>query len=167
MYRLAGPRFTEGMRILTLVTAVGACLTAGVMFGFSTIVMTALRQLPATQAIAAMNAMNRTAPNPLFMLALFGSAIACGVLGVWAVAHPGEPGTTYVLIGAIVYLAGTLLTIVYHIPRNNALSRMDPDAADTVQHWATYAAGWTAWNHVRTLTSLAGAVLLFLGFHNR
>lgn len=155
------------MRILSLVTAIAACVSAGVFFGFSTFVMPAIRRLPAAQGVTAMNAINRAAPNPLFMLALFGSAIACCVLGVWALTHRGDPGSTYVLLGAVVYVAGTLLTIVYHVPRNNALMRMDPDAAETARYWLTYAAGWTAWNHVRCLTSLAGAVLLFLGFHDR
>lgn len=163
MYRLAIHRFTGGMQIVSLVTAIAACLSAGVFFGFSTFVMSAIRRLPATQGITAMNALNRAAPNPLFMLALFGSAIACCVLGVWALTQRGEPGWLYVLLGAIVYVAGTLLTIVYHVPRNNALLRMDPDAAETVRYWPSYAAGWTAWNHVRCLTSLAGAVLLLLG----
>lgn len=163
MYRLTRYGFTEGMRILTLVTAIGACLSAGVFFGFSTFVMPAMRRLSAPQGIAAMNAINRAAPNPLFMLALFGSAVACCVLGVWALTHRGEPGAVFVLLGSIVYVAGTLLTIVYHVPRNNALMGMDPDAAETARYWATYAPGWAAWNHVRTLTSLAGSVLLFLG----
>lgn len=163
MYRLTRDESTEGMRILCLVTAIAACLTAGVFFGFSTFVMPAIRRLPAAQGIAAMNALNRAAPNPLFMLALFGSAIVCCVLAVWALTQRGEPGSLYVLLGSIVYVAGTLLTIVYHIPRNNALLRMDPDAAETVRYWPTYAAGWTLWNHVRLLTSLAGAVLLFIG----
>ncbi|MBO0878116.1 MAG: DUF1772 domain-containing protein [Pseudonocardia sp.] len=69
--------------------------------------------------------------------------------------------------GSVVYAAGTVLTIAFHIPRNNALARMDPDAAETVRYWAGYAAAWSVGNHGRTLTSLAGAVLLVLGSHAR
>lgn len=167
MSRLARCGFTDDMRILSLVTAVAACLTAGVFFGFSTFVMPAIRRLPPAQAIPAMNAINRAAPNPLFMLALFGAAVACCVLAVWALTHRGTPGALYVLIGAVVYVAGALVTVVYHVPHNDALMRMTPDAAETVRYWATYAPNWSLWNHVRTLTSLAGAVLLFLGFHAR
>lgn len=61
-------------------------------FGFSTFVMPAIRRLPPAQAIPAMNAINRAAPNPLFMLALFGAAVACCVLAVWALTHPGTLG---------------------------------------------------------------------------
>jgi uncharacterized membrane protein len=167
MYRLTRYGFTDDMRILSLVTAIAAFLTAGVFFGFSTFVMPALRRLPATQGIAAMNAINRAAPNPPFMLTLFGSALACCVLAVSAGLHLGRPGSVLVLLGSLVYVAGTVLTIVFHIPRNDALGRMDPDAAETVRYWAGYAAAWTTGNHVRTLSSLAGAVLLVLGFQAR
>jgi uncharacterized membrane protein len=62
-------------RGLTLAAAVGAGITAGVYFAFSTFIMTGLRRLSHAQSIAAMNAINKAAPNPLFMLALFGTAI--------------------------------------------------------------------------------------------
>ena len=53
-------------RVLTIVTALGAGLNAGVFFAFSSFVMTALRRLPATQSISAMNAINKAAPTAWF-----------------------------------------------------------------------------------------------------
>jgi uncharacterized membrane protein len=51
---------------------------------------------------------------------------------------------------------------VYHVPRNEALALVNPARADAVDLWRDYARSWTAWNHVRTLTSIAGAATLVL-----
>jgi uncharacterized membrane protein len=55
-----------------------------------------------------------------------------------------------------------VLTIVYHVPSNDALAVVDPAGAGAAGVWRHYVTGWTAWNHVRTLTSLAAAVILAL-----
>jgi uncharacterized membrane protein len=168
MCRLALPSFTGRMtntidgypRALTLIAAVGAGLAAGVFFAFSTFVMAALRHLPAPQGIRAMQAINKAAPNPWFMLVLFGTALVCVVLGVSAVRRWGEPAAAWQLAGAALYLVCVVLTMAYHVPRNDALARLDPDAAGAVAPWHHYLTYWTAWNHVRTLSATAGALAL-------
>jgi hypothetical protein len=55
---------------LKLLTALGCGLAAGVFFAFSTFVMPALVRLQPPQGIAAMQSINITAINPLFMIAL-------------------------------------------------------------------------------------------------
>ena len=86
MDRLTLVPFTGGMtsitRTLTIATAVGSGLVGGVLFGFSTFVMRALDRLPAADAMAAMQSINREAPNPLFMAALFGTAATGLALGL-------------------------------------------------------------------------------------
>jgi uncharacterized membrane protein len=149
-------------RALTLVAAVGAALVAGVFFAFSTFIMQALRQLPDAQGISAMQAINRAAPSPLFMTALFGSALVCLALAISALTRLREPAALLQLAGSAVYVAGVVLTIVYHVPRNDALDVVDPAGAGAADIWQHYLSGWTAWNHVRTLTSLVGSVILVL-----
>jgi uncharacterized membrane protein len=56
-----------------------------------------------------------------------------------------------------------VLTIAYHVPRNNLLASVDPNGVDSVRHWAAYSPAWTAWNHVRTISSIAAAALLTIG----
>jgi uncharacterized membrane protein len=147
--------------VLTLITALACGLVAGFFFAYSASVMRALARLPAPQGIAAMQSINVVVINPLVMSALFGTALACAVLIVAAVIEWGEPYAVYLLIGGAVYLVGVvLLTIVYHVPRNDALARVDPDSPDAARHWSRYAGGWTAWNHVRAVTALAAATLL-------
>jgi uncharacterized membrane protein len=69
----------------TLVTALGCGLVAGVFFAFSSFVMAALKRLPAAEGIAAMQSINILAVTPIFMTALFGTAVACLGLAAWAV----------------------------------------------------------------------------------
>ncbi len=76
-----------------------------------------------------------------------------------------EPGAAYLLIGAGLYLAGAILvTIVFTVPRNNALATVNPASADGTWLWNTYVIVWTAWNHVRTGTALVASALLTIGF---
>jgi hypothetical protein len=53
-----------------------------------------------------------------------------------------------------------VLTIVYHVPRNDALATLEPNDASAVDHWRRHTKTWTAWNHVRTVAPLAAATLL-------
>ncbi|EIV93564.1 DUF1772 domain-containing protein [Frankia sp. QA3] len=147
---------------LTLITAVGAAVVGGVFFAFSAFVMTALRRLPPDQGLAAMQSVNRQAPTAAFMLVMFGTAAACVMLGVMSVRDPHGPGAWYRLAGAVLYLLGVLMTIAYHVPHNDTLARVDPAAAGAAGSWLRYASDWTVWNHVRTLLSVAGAVVLVI-----
>jgi uncharacterized membrane protein len=152
--------------VLTLFAALGCAMMTGVFFAFSAFVMKALARLPAEQGVAAMQAINVAAVTFAFMVALFGPAVACGVLAVRAVLAWEERFAPYLLGGAAVYLVGTiLLTIVYHVPRNNALAKVEPHDAAAEGHWRRYLSGWTAWNHVRAASSLAAAAALTVALH--
>ena len=147
--------------VLTLVTVVACGLVAGFFFAFSTCVMKALARLPAAQGVAAMQSINVVVINPLVMAALFGTAMACGVLVIASVVEWGDPYAVYLLVGGLVYLVGAIvLTGVYHVPRNNALASVDPNGPDAASDWDRYVRTWTAWNHVRTVAPLTSATLL-------
>lgn len=146
--------------VLTLVTAIACGLVAGFFFAFSTTVMGALARLPGAQGLAAMQWINIVVINPLVMLALFGTGVACAVLVIAGFVELGDPYAVYLLIGGLVYIAGVVvLTMAYHVPRNNALAAMDPNDAEAPSFWNRYVRTWTAANHVRTLAPLASATL--------
>ena len=151
---------------LTLLGALGCGMMAGVFFAFSAFVMKALARLPTEQGVAVMQAINVAAVTPAFMAALFGTAVACGALVVFALFAWDEPFAPYLLVGGALYLVGTiLLTIVYHVPRNEALATVDPHSADAEGHWTRYLSGWTVWNHVRAAAALAAAATLTIALH--
>jgi uncharacterized membrane protein len=158
---------TDGLLfVLTLLAALGCAMMAGVFFAFSGFVMKALARLQPAEGVAAMQAINVAAVTPAFMTALFGIAVTCGVLSVWAFFAWDEPFVPYLLVGGALYLGGTiLLTVAYHVPRNEALARVEPHGADAESYWVRYLSGWTAWNHVRASTALAAAVTLTLALH--
>lgn len=146
-------------RTLTLVAAIGAGLSAGVFFAFSTFVMKAVGRLPDAQGISAMQAINKAAPTPPFMAALFGTAAVCVALGAWALSRLSQPRAVWLLVGCGLYLVAIVLTAVYHVPHNNALATLDPLSAGAGAKWRDYLGGWVPWNHVRTLASLASAII--------
>jgi uncharacterized membrane protein len=151
---------------LTLLGALGCGLVAGVFFAFSAFVMKALGRLPAEQGVAAMQAINVAAVTPAFMAALFGTAAACSALAVSALFAWDEYFAPYLLVGSALYLVGTiLLTVAYHVPRNEALARVEPHGAGAGRHWTRYLSGWTAWNHVRAAGALAAAATLTIALH--
>jgi uncharacterized membrane protein len=149
-------------RGLTLAAAIGVGITAGVYFAFSTFVMTALRRLSHSQAITAMNAINKAAPNPLFMLALFGTGIICILLMISGFQHRDDPAAAWQIAGSALYLLSVLVTVTYHIPHNDALMKIDPDGTGAGATWSHFYSGWMAWNHVRTLAAIGGTASLVL-----
>lgn len=154
-------------RPLTVACAVGAGLVAGVYFAFSTFVMRGLRDVPAPVGMSAMQSINRAAPNPLFVVALIGTGLGCIVLGIVAGTRWSDPAAPWALGGAALYVTSLVLTVAYHIPRNDALGRVDPTAPGAAERWQQYLAAWVPWNHVRTVTSLAGAVALTIALVRR
>ncbi len=156
----------DSLVALTLVTALGCGLNAGVFFSFSSFVMSALARLRPAQGIAAMQSINRVAVTPVFMTALFGTGAASVALDVWALADWDDSFGPYLLAASALYLVGTLgLTMIYHVPRNDALAAVEPERADAAGRWARYVAEWTRWNHVRAGAALAAAASLTVALH--
>jgi len=145
-------------RILTIVSALGSGLVAGIFFAFSTFIMKSLNQLAPAEGIRAMQEINKEAPNGWFMSVLFGTAAVGAVLAVPAVRHLDDPGAGYRIAGFGLYMIGIVLTIAYHVPRNNALDAIHADSAGAAGFWRHYVSTWTAWNHLRTLGALAAAL---------
>jgi uncharacterized membrane protein len=113
---------------VTLGTALGCGLCAGVFFAFSAFVMPALGRLPSGQGIAAMQSINRLAVTPAFMTALFGSALPCAGLAVWGVVAWGERSAPWLVAGSVLYLAGAIVvTIAANVPLNDALAASRAD----------------------------------------
>ncbi|MBE9228522.1 DUF1772 domain-containing protein [Phormidium sp. LEGE 05292] len=153
---------------LKLFSALGCGLIAGVFFAFSTFVMNALSRLQPKEGIAAMQSINITAINPLFMIALFGTAATCLFLTVLSLLKWHQSSAVYLLVGSLLYLIGTVLvTIAFNVPLNDALAKVKPESIEGANLWARYLKDWTFWNHVRTLAALVAAVLLTFALCDR
>jgi len=142
----------------TLLAALGCGLIAGVFFAFSSFVMKALARLPASAGIAAMQSINIVVLRSWFMAAFLGTAAACVLASIYSLFRLQEPGVVFLLVGSALYLVGSfLVTIVFNVPRNEALAKLVPADPNGASLWSGYVASWTAWNHVRTIAALAAA----------
>lgn len=144
-------------RLLMLTThgaALGAALIGGTLFAFSSFVMPALARLEPAAGIRAMQQINVAAVTRSFIVVFLATAVACAAL---MAVHPARVRG----VGALLYLGGTFaLTVAVHVPRNDALARLDPASLEAAAQWKHYVASWTSWNHVRTAAALLSAVVL-------
>jgi uncharacterized membrane protein len=154
----------DALLVLTLVSALGAGIVAGVFFAFSTFVMAALGRVPAPEGIRAMQEINITVINPWFMTALFGTGVACLAVIIAALADWDGAYGPYLVAAGVLYVVGCVgVTMAFNVPRNNVLARLDAASGQAVDPWRRYLVEWTAWNTVRTVASLAAAGALIGG----
>jgi uncharacterized membrane protein len=150
---------------LTVIAALGCGLVAGVFYAFSVMVMRSLAQLPADHGVAAMQAINVAALRPVFLWVFTGTAAVCAAVVVGSLVD-WDDASPYLVVGGLLYLVGSFgLTVGYHVPRNEALDRVEPSGPDTPRHWSRYVREWTMGNHVRGAASLAAAALLTIALH--
>jgi uncharacterized membrane protein len=150
---------------LTVIAALGCGLIAGVFYAFSVMVMRSLAQLPAQHGVAAMQAVNVAALRPVFLWAFTGTAAVCAAVVVGSLVD-WDDASPYLVVGGLLYLVGSFgLTVGYHVPRNEALDRVEPSSPDAARHWSRYVGEWTMGNHVRGAASLAAAALLTIALH--
>ncbi|MBS1679381.1 MAG: DUF1772 domain-containing protein [Actinobacteria bacterium] len=147
--------------VLTFVTALGCALAAGVFYAFSAFVMAGLDLRPPATAVAAMQGINRTAPRPPLMLVLFGTAPLCLAVAVIALVERDGADSWLALVGAAVYLVGAIaVTMACNVPLNERLARVDPAGPAAAEEWRRFDRPWRAWNHVRTVSSLAATAAM-------
>jgi uncharacterized membrane protein len=107
---------------LTFLAALGAGLISGLFFAFSSFVMTALHRLPSATGISAMQSINVAVLNPLFFAAFFGTAVLCILLVLAGLIRWPESDAIYLIVDALLYLAGTILVTMVC----NVLDGMEP-----------------------------------------
>ena len=138
----------------TLLSLVGSGLMAGVFFIFSVCIMRVLGSQPPAQGMATMLAIGVVIVNPWFMTVFLGTAILSLYLMVAALVGAHGAGGSAVIAASLAYVVGSVLvTMVFNVPRNEALVAASPDSAVAVGLWVDYLSSWTAWNHVRTVAS--------------
>jgi uncharacterized membrane protein len=148
---------------LKLFAALGCGLIAGVFFAFSAFVMKALARISPAEGIAAMQSINIAVINPLFMVVFLGTAAACVIVIISSILRWQDSGAIYSLVGGVLYPVGTfMVTVVFNVPKNNALASVTPTDSDSANLWADYLTTWTVWNHVRTVAALIAAAALII-----
>jgi len=141
-------------------SAIGCGLLAWLYFAFSTFVMTALGRIDQAAGISAMNAINTTIVQSLFMPFFLGTTLTSLALAVTALFRWNEAGAMAMVAGGVLYVAGMfVVTMVFNVPLNDALAAVDPASAEAGSLWARYLNDWTLWNHARTISSTVASAL--------
>lgn len=141
------------------IAAIGSGLIAGIFFAFSSFIMTAFSRIPPEQGIAAMQSINTTILRSPFMVLFLLTAALSVLIAVMAVLNWRGAASVAMLAGAALYLVACFLsTIVFNVPLNDALDKVDGRTAEAAQLWTTYLSDWTRWNHLRTAASLLASI---------
>ncbi len=144
-------------------SAVGCGMMAGLYFAFSTFIMSALGRIPQAHGISAMQSINATILQSLFMPLFWGTTLSALALAGFALFRLGETAATAMLAAGILYVVGMFVcTVVFNVPLNNALDAVDPAGAEGAAVWTRYLKDWTFWNHLRTAASAAASALFMV-----
>src|SRR5262245_12964846 len=136
--------FDTVITILLWFSALGCGLIAGLYFAFSTFIMRALGRIGPGLGVLAMNTINSTILRSLFMPFFFGTTVVSLVLAVIALFHWGEPGSTAMFAGGVIYVVGMFVcTMRFNVPLNNALAAIDIGSTTAAAVWARYLKEWT------------------------
>ena len=149
--------------VVTFLAALGTALLAGNFFAFSALLMRALRGLSAERGIVAMQAITGATRTPILLILFFGTAAFCVVLSGIALLNWGTPGSCYLLVCVLLYLAGAFpVTMMRNVPLNNQLTAVAPDSKEGRDLWKRFQTSWGLWNHIRTITSLLACAFIIL-----
>jgi len=164
LHRDSGEAMSSWLFVLTLLAALGSGIMAGLFFAFSSFIMQALAKRPAPVGIAAMQSINETILNPIFLTVFFSTALLSMVLAVLALIGWSGFGSGWRLAGALLYLIGSIgVTMQFNVPLNNRLAKAAPDTAEGAAAWAHYLKAWMPWNHVRTVGCIGATGSFILG----
>lgn len=143
---------------LALLHCLGAGLIGGVFLAFSSFVMKALVALPDRQGIAAMQRINLTVLNPLFLGVFLGTAVLSLLCVVAAFLQQDATRSVFLVLAGLLYLVGSFgVTVAFNVPRNERLARLDAGSPEAAAYWPVFVREWLVWNHVRAASSVASA----------
>lgn len=150
----------ELITIVARVGIIGAGLIGGTFFAFSTFIMAALKRLPDTEGIRAMQQINRTVYTPWFMIPFMGTTLlSIGVIVLGALNTDQDWWIAMLSAGGFYAFGVFLVTGVHNVPWNKKLDRVRAEDEASVEVWQLYLKVWTRWNHVRTASSVISVVL--------
>lgn len=140
--------------------AVAAGVSSGMMLVFSAGTMRGLSRLPEAEAVRAMQAINVSVINPLFLGMFIGTGpllVALSGLDLYS----GSPNRC-LLAATLVYVVGVVaVTILGNVPLNDHLAAVDTTTMEPGT-WDGYAGAWLRYNHTRALAGAVASGLLTL-----
>jgi len=153
---------SELITVIIIASISGAGIVTGLLFAFSNFIMRALADLPLDKGMFVMQRINEKIINPVFLVLFLGTPVLCSVIAVSSGQNINEPGSLFLLVGALAYIIGPFgITVLFNVPLNNLLARTDVSDAD--EFWPMYQRRWQWWNHLRTYIGVASVVFMAMG----
>ncbi len=145
------------------VSVIASALVAGVFLTFSDFVMKSLAAAKPAGGIESMQIINREVFRTVFMFLFLGMAAFSPFLASYAYLSNAGSVSEWTVAGGILYFLGVfMVTIIFNVPMNKRLDRMEYSGDQTAAYWKNiYVPRWTFWNYVRAIAS-AGSAVCFL-----
>ena len=157
-----GARMSALLEVIAVASITGAGLITGLLFAFSNFVMRALADLPSEKGMFAMQRINETIINPIFLVLFLGTPVLCLLIAIDSALELNNPGRMWLFSGALAYLIGPFgITVLFNVPLNNLLARADLSDAEEI--WPQYQRKWQRWNHIRTYVGVVSILLMAVG----
>jgi len=112
--------------------------------------------------VTAFQAIDRAILNPWFMVAFFGAPVlaVAGAVLVWG---DGGAQRVWLLVAAVLLIAGVVMTVAVNVPLNDAIKAAgEPDRIPDLAavRAAFHESRWATWNLVRTVTTVVAFGIL-------
>jgi uncharacterized membrane protein len=145
---------------LCLFLALWSAVVGGVFSAFSEFIMAALLRAEPAGGIESMQQINKTVIRTQFVAGILLIAPASILFALYGLTVFEGAALAALIAAPLVYVPSVfLMTIIGNVPMNNRLDRLDHTSPDAQAYWARYGRDWTRLNHVRTLGSVATAVV--------
>lgn len=149
--------------ILSIVTIILMGTMAGFFFAFSNTVMPGFDISDPISAIEGMQGTNLVVRNPVFFVTFFLTPVVALIAAATAWFAKRKQAAVLLGVSAALYFCGAfLVTVIHHIPLNEALAVIDARALEgtAAEVWATYSENWTPMNTLRAVACMIALVPL-------
>ena len=154
---------------MTLLLSIMFCsLVAGLLFGFTVVVMPGIAKLPDKEFLLAFKYMDGIIQDeqPLFILVWGGSILSVIITSVLGIMNLSGTHFYLLMIASVLYLLGVQLpTFRFNITLNNSLQNLDIEGLEDTEA-AIFRTGfetpWNRWNRLRTANAIIAVLMLLL-----
>lgn len=150
--------------IILILGLVLNALMAGLYFAFTTAVMPALARVDDRGYVTAMQRINESILNPVFLTTFLGALVVPVVAVFLHLGVDGRSRLPWIVAGAVLYATTIVITGIVNVPLNNRLAAagaVSEQTAPAVR--AAFHDRWTRFNSVRTVLCAAAVVALAIG----
>ena len=154
---------TDHLILILEIALIAYGLVSGVFLAFSGFVMKSLGAAQPAGGIESMQIINIKVMPTIFMVLLIGMSFLSPAFIYYANTNLTGLVANLIMAGAAIFFIGTfIVSLIFNIPMNEKLAKMDYSADETATYWKHYVKRWTFWNSVRTWSSAIAAICFLL-----